>query len=213
MYNKMNNIHQSWYPLFNKHSFDLDKLYNSENIIYPSREEIFKVFELDVHDIKILLLGQDPYHNQNQANGLSFSVNDNVSIPPSLKNIYKEIQNEFPERKYIYKSGNLHRWFKEEKIFLLNASLTVIKNKPASHMKLWKEFTNDVIQFINNNNSQCIFVLLGNFAKSKQVFISNKHNIIIGVHPSPLSAHHGFFDSNIFKLIEEKLHTEINWNI
>jgi len=213
MYNKMNNIHQSWYPLFNKYSFDLDKLYNSENIIYPSREEIFKVFELDVHDIKILLLGQDPYHNPNQANGLSFSVNDNVSIPPSLKNIYKQIQNDFPERKYIYKSGNLHRWFKEEKIFLLNASLTVIKNKPASHMKLWKEFTNDVIRFINDNNSQCIFVLLGNFAKSKQVFISNKHNIITGVHPSPLSAHNGFFGSNIFKLIEQKLNTEINWNI
>jgi uracil-DNA glycosylase len=209
----MNNIHQSWYPLFNKYSFDLDKLYNSENIIYPSREEIFKVFELDVHDIKILLLGQDPYHNPNQANGLSFSVNDNVSIPPSLKNIYKQIQNDFPERKYIYKSGNLHRWFKEEKIFLLNASLTVIKNKPASHMKLWKEFTNDVIRFINDNNSQCIFVLLGNFAKSKQVFISNKHNIITGVHPSPLSAHNGFFGSNIFKLIEQKLNTEINWNI
>lgn len=157
--------------------------------------------------------GQDPYHNPGQANGLSFSVNDNIKIPPSLKNIYKEIQNEFLDRNYIFTSGNLERWFKEEKIFLLNASLTVIKNKPSSHMSMWKKFTNDVIEYISHNNDKCIFVLLGNFAKSKDTYIINKNNIIYGVHPSPLSANKGFFDSNIFKSIEEKLDSQINWNI
>lgn len=209
----MNNIHESWKLLFNKHIFDLDKLYDSSNIIYPSKEQIFRVFEMDMNDIKILLLGQDPYHNQNQANGLSFSVNDGMKIPPSLKNIYKEIQNEFPERNYIFQSGNLERWFKEEKIFLLNASLSVIKNKPASQMQIWKNFTNDVIKYISENNKKCIFVLLGNFAKSKEIFISNKSNIIMGVHPSPLSSKKGFFGSNIFKLIEDKINSEINWNV
>jgi uracil-DNA glycosylase len=171
------------------------------------------VFEMDVAEIRILLLGQDPYHNPNQANGLSFSVNDNIPTPPSLKNIYKEIKSEFPERNYEFKTGNLERWFKEEKIFLLNASLSVIKNKPGSQMKLWEEFTNDVIKYIEHHNKHCIFVFLGNFAKTKQGFISNKERIITGVHPSPFSAHSGFFGSNIFKLIEEKLDCQINWNV
>jgi uracil-DNA glycosylase len=209
----MENIHESWKHLFNQYDFDLDELYNSENIIYPNRENIFKVFEMDINEIKVLLLGQDPYHNPNQANGLSFSVNDGITIPPSLKNIYKELQNEFPERNYVFSSGNLEEWFRREKIFLLNASLSVIKNKPASQMDIWQEFTNDVIKYISENNKKCIFVLLGNFAKSKQVFISNKNNIITGVHPSPFSAHNGFFGSNLFKIIENKLGYQIDWNI
>ena len=209
----MENIHESWKSLFNQYEFDLNKLYNSGNIIYPTREYIFRVFEMDLNEIKVLLLGQDPYHNSNQANGLSFSVNDDIAIPPSLKNIYKELQNEFPERNYIFKSGNLEKWFKKEKIFLLNASLSVIKNKPASQMAIWKNFTNNVIKYISENNKKCIFVLLGNFAKSKQVYISNKNNIITGVHPSPYSANCGFFGSNLFKNIEEKLGHQIDWNI
>jgi uracil-DNA glycosylase len=209
----MNNIHESWNTLFNNYKFDLDEIYNLEDTVYPSREDIFKVFEMDVNKIKVLLLGQDPYHNPNQANGLSFSVNTDIKIPPSLKNIYKEIQYEFPERNYIFKSGNLERWFKEENIFLLNASLTVIKNKPASHMNIWEKFTNDVIKYVSEQNINCVFVLLGNFAKSKEIYISNKNNIITGVHPSPFSANKGFFGSNIFRSIEEKLKTTINWNI
>jgi uracil-DNA glycosylase len=168
---------------------------------------------MDVNEIKILLLGQDPYHGPNQACGLSFSVNDGMKIPPSLKNIYKELQNEFPDRNYLFKSGNLERWFKEEKIFLLNSSLSVIEHKPASHMKFWENFTNDVIKYVSEKNKNCIFVLLGNFAKSKQVYIQNENNIITGVHPSPLSANKGFFGSNIFKFIELKLNMQINWNI
>jgi uracil-DNA glycosylase len=209
----MENIHESWKSLFDQYDFDLDELYNSGEIIYPTRENIFKVFEMDLNEIKVLLLGQDPYHNPNQANGLSFSVNDGIIIPPSLKNIYKELQSEFPERNYTFNSGNLEKWFRREKIFLLNASLSVIKNKPASQMKIWEEFTNDAIKYISENNNKCIFILLGNFAKSKQVYISNKNNIITGVHPSPLSAHNGFFGSNLFKNIENKLGHQIDWNI
>lgn len=208
----MNNINESWDELFDQYDIDLDLLY-SKNIIYPLKEQIFKVFEMNVNDIEILLLGQDPYHNPNQANGLSFSVSNNIKIPPSLKNIYKELQNEFPERNYIFNSGNLERWFYEEKIFLLNASLSVIKNKPGSHMKIWEEFTYDVIKYINNKNKKCIFLLLGNFAKSKEKYISNKNNIISGVHPSPLSTNNGFFNSNIFRRVEEKIGRQINWNI
>ena len=209
----MENIHNSWQKLFEKYNFDLDKLYNSDEPVYPSKENVFRVFEMNVKEIKILLLGQDPYHGPNQANGLSFSVNDDIKIPPSLKNIYKELQAEFPERKYVFKSGNLERWFKEEKIFLLNASLTVIKNTPASHMKFWEKFTNDVIKYVSEENKYCLFVLLGNFAKSKQEYILNKDNIIVGVHPSPLSANKGFFGSNIFKSIEEKIGSPVDWNI
>ena len=206
------NIHSSWQSIFNKYNIDLDKIYNKIDIVYPLRENIFKVFEMDVKDIRVLLLGQDPYHNANQANGLSFSVNNGIIIPPSLKNIYKGIQRTFPERNYTFKTGNLERWFKEEKIFLLNASLSVIHNKPASQMVIWTDFTNDVIKYISEQNETCVFVLLGNFAKSKTPFISNKNNIVAGVHPSPLSASRGFFGSNIFKTIEEKLGSEICWS-
>ena len=207
----MQNIHSSWNELFDQYDFNLENLYSKDEVIYPKREDLFKVFEMDVREIKIVLLGQDPYHNPNQAHGLSFSVPDDIAIPPSLRNIYKELQIEFPERNYIFKSGNLQRWFLEEKIFLLNTSLSVIKNKPSSHMSLWQEFTNDVIKFISENNTKCVFLLLGNFAKTKEVYISNKNNIVAGVHPSPLSASKGFFNSNIFKQVEIKLGRKMNW--
>lgn len=211
----MFNIHTSWKPLFDKYNFDvcLDKLYSLDDIVYPPKKHIFRVFEMDVKDIKLLLLGQDPYHNPSQAHGLSFSVPTGIKIPPSLRNIYKELNNEFPERNYTFNSGNLERWFYEEKIFLLNASLSVIQNKPGSQMPIWKAFTNDIIKYISDNNSKCIFLLLGNFAKSKEVFIANKDNIITGIHPSPLSASRGFFNSNIFKLVEIKLGEKINWSL
>jgi uracil-DNA glycosylase len=209
----MENIDESWKQLFYKHEINLDNIYNSEDVIYPSRENIFKVFEMNVNDIKLVILGQDPYHNPNQAHGLSFSVPLGMKVPPSLKNIYKELLIEFPERKYIFNSGNLERWFSIEKIFLLNSALSVIHNKPASHMKKWQNFTNDVIKYISENNKKCVFLLLGNFAKSKAEFISNKENIITGVHPSPLSANKGFFYSNVFIMVENKLGEKINWSL
>uniref|UniRef100_A0A6C0AZS9 Uracil-DNA glycosylase-like domain-containing protein n=1 Tax=viral metagenome TaxID=1070528 RepID=A0A6C0AZS9_9ZZZZ len=209
----MESIHKSWYPLFKTHEINLDELYNDSTVIYPPRNDIFKVFSMDVCEIRLLILGQDPYHNEGQAHGLSFSVPHGVKTPPSLRNIFKELQNEFPERGYTFYSGNLERWFQEENIFLLNASLTVIKNKPASHMKIWNNFTNDVIQYVSKNNPECVYLLLGNFAKSKKQLIFNSDRVIEGIHPSPLSASRGFFYSNIFKQVEEKIGYQINWSI
>lgn len=207
-------FHESWAPLFDQFIFtDIDALYK-DNQVYPSKEDIFKVFQLPVNDIKVVLLGQDPYHGPGQAYGLSFSVPNGVKVPPSLRNIYKELEAEFPERGYNFTTGNLDRWFHEEKIFLLNAALTVVKGKPGSHLKKWEEFTNSTMEFISKQNSNCVFLLLGNFAKEKEIFINNTNNnnktIIKGVHPSPLSAHNGFFGSNIFKQIEEVV-GKINW--
>ena len=206
----MNNIHKSWLPLFDQYDIDIEKIY-FKNEVYPPKNLIFRVFEMDVNDISILLLGQDPYHGINQANGFCFSVSNEIKIPPSLNNIYKELKLEFPERNYIFTSGNLENWFYREKIFLLNSSLTVIKGKPNSHIQYWGEFTDDVIKFINDNNKKCIFLLLGNFAKKKAIFISDKSKIIYGIHPSPLAR--GFIGSNIFKKVEEKLNREIDWSI
>lgn len=205
----MNKVHESWKPIFDQYEIDIDQIYIN-NEVYPIKEYIFRVFEMDVKDIQIVLLGQDPYHGENQAHGLSFSVPTNIKIPPSLRNIFKELNLEFPERNYIFKTGNLEKWFYREKIFLLNSSLSVIKGKPSSQMNLWEEFTNDIIQFISENNDKCIFLLLGNFAKAKSKFIKNKSLIINGIHPSPLAR--GFIGSNIFKEVEKLLNKQIDWS-
>ena len=210
--NKMNTYHESWKPLFDKLNINVDEIYSGSEVVYPKKEHLFRVFEMDVREIKILLLGQDPYHGQGQAHGLSFSVPEGVKIPPSLRNIYKELQNEFPERNYEFYSGNLEKWFYREKIFLLNASLSVIEGKPGSQMKIWEEFTNNVIKFVSEQNKSCVFMFLGNFAKAKDSFISNEERIIKGVHPSPLSAYNGFFSSGIFKKVEELLGANIDWS-
>ena len=210
----MNTYHKCWKPLFDQFEFnDINELYFGKDEVYPKKEYLFRVFEMDVREIKVLILGQDPYHGPGQAHGLSFSVPNGITIPPSLRNIYKELQNEFPERDYKFTSGNLENWFYREKIFLLNSSLSVIKGKPGSMMDIWEEFTNDVIKFISEQNSTCIFLLLGNFAKAKETFIKDKERIIKGVHPSPMAASHGFFGSNIFKIVEEKLNQKIDWSI
>lgn len=206
----MENIHSSWHDFFENYNINIEQLYGKNKNVYPTKSDVFKVFEMDINEIKIVLLGQDPYHGKNQANGLSFSVNDGIKIPPSLLNIFKEIQNCFPERNYKFKNGNLNRWFYEEKIFLLNSALTVEEGNANSHSHLWIHFTNDVIKYISENNEKCIFVLLGKFAQTKQEFIENLNRIVIAPHPSPLSR--GFIGSNVFKKIENKI-GEINWNI
>jgi len=147
-----------------------------------------------------------------KAHGLSFSVPDGIPIPPSLLNIFKELKNEYPERNYEFKTGNLEKWFNREKIFLLNSSLSVIKGCAGSQMKLWEEFTDDVIEFISNKNKKCVFLLFGNFAKAKEVFIEDKNRIVKCVHPSPLAARNGFFNSNVFKKVETVLKEEIDWS-
>ena len=208
-------MNESWKPFFDKFESlpNINALYSSEEKpVYPEKENVYRVFEMDVTKIKVVLLGQDPYHGPNQAHGLSFSVPTGVKIPPSLRNIFKELQNEFPERNYNFVSGNLEQWFYREKIFLLNASLSVVEGKAGSHMKQWESFTNSVIEFISTQNPNCVFLLLGNFAKAKEKYILNKENIINGVHPSPLSAHNGFFNSNIFIKVETLLNDKIDWS-
>ena len=211
-------INPSWNKIFEKHKENINKiilLYDNSTIkIYPSKDNIFKIFRMNIMDIKVVFLGQDPYHNEGQAHGLSFSVNKNMKIPPSLRNIYKELKNEFPDKKYNFEHGNLERWFMEEKIFLLNSSLTVIENKPLSHISLWRDFTNDIINYISLENKNCIFLLLGEYAKKQTKYIYNSNErCILGIHPSPLSSYRGFFNSNIFIKLNEKLNEEINWNL
>jgi len=205
----MYEFHNSWNNLFNKYDINLDNIYEIGEV-YPPKDLVFRVFKMDVKEINIVLLGQDPYHGPNQAHGLSFSVPDSEKVPPSLKNIFKELKLEFPERNYDFKSGNLEQWFTREKIFLLNSSLTVQKGKPGSDMFIWEEFTDEVIKFISEQNENCVFLLLGNYAKTKSRFIKNKSKIVTEVHPSPLAR--GFVGSNVFKRVESVIGYEINWS-
>jgi uracil-DNA glycosylase len=212
------NIHPSWQDFFYNSSEMLEEIINSidwNDVVLPKKDSIFKVFEMDINEIKIVLLGQDPYHGLNQAMGLSFSVPNNVTIPPSLYNMFKEIKLEFPERNYNFTHGDISRWFYEEKIFLLNSALTVKLSSAGSHLDLWTTFTDQVIKYISEINDRCVFLLLGKYAQNKTKYIvSNCVNdrCVKGVHPSPLSANKGgFFKSNIFKDVEDKV-GPINWN-
>jgi uracil-DNA glycosylase len=211
----MNNIHSSWKKLFSNYEFNLESIYDEDVEVFPKNiDDIFKVFQMDVNKIRIVLLGQDCYHsNEKQAHGLSFSVPKGVPIPPSLKNIFNEIQKEFPDRNYKFLDGDLTKWFENEYIFLLNCSLTVEKSSPGSHIEIWKEFTDDVIKYISKNNKKCVYILLGKFAENKKglIDVENHKNILITKHPSPFSAYSGFFGSNIFKKAELLLNMEINW--
>ncbi|WP_432204860.1 uracil-DNA glycosylase [Cetobacterium somerae] len=188
-----------------------------ERTIYPPNNEIFTAFRLTSYkDIKIVILGQDPYHGPGQAHGLAFSVKKGIALPPSLRNIYKEIINE--EEGKVFNHGCLESW-SEQGIFLLNATLTVRAGEPNSHSKIgWSTFTDEVIKKINEKKEQVIFVLWGNNAKAKKKFITNPNHIVIeGVHPSPLSASRGFFGCNHFKMINEilmkKNEEPIHWDI
>ena len=212
------NIHKSWYSLFSSLNIKLFTLVESidkersTKVIYPDSNNVFKVFRYNINDIKILLLGQDPYHNINQAMGLSFSVPKDIKIPPSLLNIFKELKNEFPDKKYNFTHGDLTKW-SNKGIFLLNSALTVIEKTPNSHQELWSWFTDQVINYIDNNRDNIIFLLLGKNAKMKKKYINDdKNHIIEGIHPSPLSAHNGFFNSNIFIKIDDKLDKPFDWS-
>lgn len=176
---------------------DIRKEYN-EKTIFPKADEVFKAFRLTDYDkIKIVILGQDPYHGENEAEGLSFSVKENIKFPPSLLNIFKELKDDLGYD--IPKSGSLEKWGKEG-VLLLNSILTVEKDKPLSHKKKgWETFTDEVIKKINDKKTPVVFILWGSFARSKKEFITNKnHYIIESVHPSPLSASRGFFGTKPF---------------
>ena len=173
--------------------------------IYPKMSEIFKAFiETDYNSVKVVILGQDPYHGENEAEGLSFSVKKGIKKPPSLVNIFTELKNDLGYDIPI--NGSLLPWAKQG-VLLLNTTLTVIKDNPRSHSgRGWETFTDEVIKIINNKNTPVVFILWGSDARSKKKIITNKiHYIIESAHPSPLSAYRGFFGSKPFSKTNEFL--------
>lgn len=177
----------------------------SAGICYPPAKQIFNAFEhCDFDNVKVVILGQDPYHGAGQAHGLCFSVNDGVAFPPSLLNIFKEIKDDLGIQ--IPKSGNLERWASQG-VLLLNATLTVAANQAGSHQNRgWEEFTDAVIQLVSQHRENVVFLLWGSFAQKKAVLIdSNKHLILKTVHPSPLSSYRGFFGCKHFSKTNEYL--------
>lgn len=197
---------------------DLDVFVNNSyanNQCFPPKEQIFNAFNsCNLKDIKVVILGQDPYHNFNQANGLCFSVNNNEKLPPSLKNIFKELETDV--NKPIPKHGNLQNWANQG-VFLLNATLTVEAHKAGSHQnKGWETFTDQVIKTISTNSKNVVFLLWGSFAKKKTKLIdTSKHIIFTAPHPSPLSSYRGWFGSKHFSKTNEILikngKTAIDW--
>ncbi|WP_445457961.1 uracil-DNA glycosylase [Flavobacterium sp. HNIBRBA15423] len=184
---------------------------------YPPKELIFNAFnQCSFENTKVVILGQDPYHGTGEANGLAFSVNDTIKIPPSLRNIYREINTDF-DRILEPTSGNLERWAKQG-VLLLNATLTVRKDTPNSHKHLkWQQFTDAVIKLLSNEKEHLVFLLWGAFAQKKSKFIDEKkHLILTSGHPSPMSANQGkwfgnkhFSKANVY--LESIGKQEINW--
>ena len=178
-------------------------------IFYPKGNLIFNAFNLTpLNRVKVVILGQDPYHGPNQAHGLCFSVLPPVKPPPSLINIYKELESDIG-KKIDYQNGNLEIWAKQG-VFLLNTTLTVERSKPLSHQSFgWGNFTDKVINVINHNLENVVFILWGSFAQSKKILIdSDKHLILSAPHPSPLSAHRGFFGSKPFSKTNDFLQSK-----
>lgn len=218
------NIEKSWKKIlkdyfktnsWNKLNIFIDKEYKNKTI-YPSYKNIFKAFHnTPFEKISVVIIGQDPYHNPEKAHGLAFSVPHEITIPPSLKNIYKEIKNDLGVEKYMT-SGNLERWA-QQGILLLNSVLTVEKNKPGSHTKKgWEEFTSYVIQKISDEKEHCVFILWGNYAKQKGSLIDKtKHLVLESPHPSPFSAYNGFFGNKHFSktntYLKKHNKKEIDW--
>src|SRR5690554_2987978 len=173
--------------------------------IFPPAKLIFNAFNTTpFHDVKVVIVGQDPYHQPQQANGLCFSVNDGIKTPPSLVNIYKEINNDLG--KPIPSSGNLERWAKQG-VLLLNVTLTVNAGMAGSHQgKGWEEFTDSVISCLSEHRTNLVFMLWGAYAQKKGATIdTSKHLILKSPHPSPLSAHRGFFGNKHFSKANEYL--------
>ncbi len=185
--------------------------------IYPKKGEIFKCFELtNFKDVKVVILGQDPYHQPFQAHGLCFSVNKGVKIPPSLVNIYKEIHNDLGCSIPVH--GNLTKWAKEG-VLLLNTIMSVRDSSPMSHSnKGWEIFTDKVIKKLNDDDTPKVFMLWGSPSRKKKVLITNSHHLVLEcAHPSPLSAYNGFFGCKHFSKANEFLKKNgrepIDWQI
>lgn len=200
-----------------KNLIDFIKQEYKNKTIYPKQNEVFNAFRYtDFDNVKVVILGQDPYHGPNQAEGLSFSVSNEVLKPPSLKNIFKELESDlgipFP------KDNSLKPWAKQG-VLLLNAVLTVEEHKPTSHKdKGWEIFTDNVIKTLNKREKPVVFILWGAYARAKKEYITNpKHYIIESAHPSPFSARNGFFGSKPFSKTNEFLKKnnikEIDWRV
>lgn len=216
-------IEESWkealMPEFSKDYFirltDFVRKEYHETTVYPPGKQIFNAFNLCPFDkVKVVIIGQDPYHGPGQAHGLCFSVNDGIQPPPSLVNIFKEINSDLG--KPIPQSGNLTRWA-EQGVLLLNATLTVRAHQAGSHQRRgWEEFTDAVIRKLAEEKNNLVFILWGAYAQKKGAFIDrNKHLVLTSVHPSPLSAHSGFFGNHHFSLANDYLvrngKTAIDW--
>jgi len=189
----------------------------SSKSIFPDMYDIYNAFRYtDYNDVKVVILGQDPYHGEGEAHGLAFSVKPGIAIPPSLRNIYKELRNSLGC--YIPNNGYLEKWARQG-VLLLNTALTVVKDSPNSHRGIgWELFTDKVIKLLNQREKSVIFLLWGSNAKSKSMLIDqSRHVVLMSVHPSPLSANRGFFGCNHFRLANEKLselgETPIDWQI
>lgn len=206
---------------FNKDYFlrlenKIDELYKTKTC-YPKMENIFNAFKLTPYEcVKVVILGQDPYHNEGEAMGLCFSVPEDIKIPPSLVNIYKEMISDTEVKKP--RSGDLTNLAKEG-VFLLNTTLTVEKNKPLSHLGLgWEIFTDNVISILNNKKESIVFILWGNNARGKKRLITNPiHLVLEAPHPSPLSAYNGFFGSKPFskanKFLMKNEIEPVDWSV
>ena len=195
----------------------LQKEKQAKEVIYPASDKIFNAFNLTPFDeVKVVILGQDPYHGAGQAHGLSFSVPDGITPPPSLKNIFKELHADIGVN--INNNGNLTAWAKQG-VLLLNSVLSVRHKKPASHKERgWEKFTDAVIDKLNLYHAQLVFMLWGSYAQNKGKLIDrDKHLVIESPHPSPFAAHRGFFGSKPFSktnaYLSEHAKQPINWQI
>ncbi len=190
---------------------------DAQRIIYPKSADIFNAMNTTSFDqVRVVIIGQDPYHGPGQAHGLSFSVRPGVAIPPSLRNIYKEIEQEFHVK--MPNHGDLTPWAKQG-VLLLNATLTVEDGKAGSHQKQgWEEFTDAIIHAVAEKHEHVVFMLWGSYAQKKAGFVDRtKHLVLTSVHPSPLSAHRGFLGCGHFKQANDYLaahgRTPVNWVI
>lgn len=196
--------HSSWHELikqelpqsyFAQINAFMDRIYH-QGTVYPPREKVFRALQLTpLDEVKVVILGQDPYHGPNQAQGLSFSVPDDVPAPPSLQNILKELTDDIGNKS----NHDLTSWAKQG-VLLLNATLTVPEHQPNAHANsIWEAFTDAVIKVVNREQSAVVFILWGGFARKKKALITNPNHLIIeSAHPSPLSAYRGFFGSKPF---------------
>ncbi len=194
----------------------LQTLSQNGKIIYPTQSNILRALSLAPQQVKVIILGQDPYHGEDEAIGLSFAVNADIKTPPTLRNIFKELALEYNLEINHINTILLEKWF-EQGVLLLNSTLTVLKDQANSLSHIgWQAVTDQIIHYLSEQNEHLVFILWGNFARSKKALINpEKHLILESVHPSPLSANRGFFGCEHFKLtnqyLQENKITPINW--